>query len=159
MFRKIKVPSENILVFFLPQTNFIWKTLLKRTTEAVLCQFWRQCGVNKIPQARTSNALCIWCIVWCILITVKPLSSLVSLMFTFCLYTLPPHICSYLPIDLRFGPSGSWKPGDWQACASSPQDDTHPPLPLPGWQMGFLCRSTPSSSPSPLRLVSRGEEE
>lgn len=57
----------------------------------------------------------------------------------------------------HFRAGGSRKPRDWQACASSPQDDTLP-LPLPGWQTCFLCRSTPSPSLSPLILASGREE-
>lgn len=58
----------------------------------------------------------------------------------------------------HFRAGGSRKPRDWQACASSPQDDTLLPLPLPGWQTCFLCRSTPSPSLSPLILASGREE-
>lgn len=46
---------------------------------------------------------------------------------------------------------GPHKRYDWQACAASPQDNTLLPLPLPGWQMGFLCWGTLSLSPLRLR--------
>lgn len=53
----------------------------------------------------------------------------------------------------HFTTRGSRRRCDWQACAVSPVETQHRQYPsylsFPGWQMGFLCRSTPSPSLSP----------